>query len=257
MSRRAKTPGAVWSCTPQVSEQEIPAHPGTAHPAVNAHTVHIPVELSAAVRALFGDRSALAQRFTEELAGSAVERGLIGPREVPRLWERHVLNCAAIAEMVPIGSSVADVGSGAGLPGLVLAIARPDLRVTLIEPLQRRVIWLEEVIDLLGLRDAVTVVRARAEECVHRGFDVVTARAVASLEVLAGWCLPLVAEGGLMIAVKGQSAGAELESATSALGKLNAREWAVGQCGIGVLPVPTTVVWVRAGKAPTVRRRRR
>ncbi len=224
---------------------------------MDAHGVDIPAELSAAVSTLFGDRSALAQRFAEELASSAVERGLIGPREVPRLWDRHVLNCAAIAEMVPMGSSVADVGSGAGLPGLVLAIARPDLQLTLIEPLQRRVAWLDEVVDRLGLRDAVTVVRSRAEECVQRDFDVVTARAVASLEVLAGWCLPLVADGGLMIALKGQSAGAELESATPTLRRLSAREWAVGQCGTGVLPVPTTVVWVRAGKAPVVRRRRR
>jgi 16S rRNA (guanine527-N7)-methyltransferase len=181
---------------------------------------------------------------------------LIGPREVPRLWERHLLNCAAAAELVPEGRAVGDVGSGAGLPGLVLAIVRPDLRITLIEPLQRRVTWLCEVVDRLGLRDSVTVLRSRAEDSSQRDFDVVTARAVAPLDVLAGWCLPLVRSGGVMLALKGQSAADELARAEPTLRRLGAREWEVCRCGEGVLAVPTTVIKVRAGTRRVGRRRR-
>jgi 16S rRNA (guanine527-N7)-methyltransferase len=209
-----------------------------------------------AVTALFGDQIGLASAFVQELAGSAVERGLIGPREVPRLWERHLLNCAAVAELVPEGRSVGDVGSGAGLPGLVLAIARPDLRITLIEPLQRRVTWLCDVVERLALRDSVTVLRTRAEDSPQRDFDVVTARAVAPLDVLAGWCLPLVRSGGVMLALKGQSAADELTRAEPTLRRLGARGWEVCRCGEGVLTVPTTVIKVRAGTRPVGRRRR-
>ena len=118
--------------------------------------------------------------------------GLIGPREAPRIWERHLLNCAAVAELIPEGATVVDVGSGAGLPGMVLAVARPDLTVTLVEPLARRTAFLTEAVASLGL-EQTTVVRARAEECVGKlpAADVVTARAVAPLDRLAGWCLPL------------------------------------------------------------------
>ena len=141
-------------------------------------------------------------------------RGLIGPREAPRLWDRHLLNCAVLGEVVPRGVAVADVGSGAGLPGLVLAIARPDLRVTLVEPLLRRTRFLDEVVDLLGLQAQVEVLRGRAEELADgRTFDVVTARAVAPLERLARWCLPLVAPGGELVAMKGASAPAEVVEA--------------------------------------------
>ena len=115
-----------------------------------------------AAESIFGDRLDLAKRYVEHLATSGTERGLIGPREVPRLWSRHVLNCAVIESQIAHGSHVADVGSGAGLPGLCLAIARPDLELTLIEPLERRVIWLQEVVDDLGLEN-VTVMRTRAE----------------------------------------------------------------------------------------------
>jgi len=131
-------------------------------------------ELLAAEK-IFGDRLDLAKRYVEHLATSGTERGLIGPREIPRLWSRHVLNCAVIESEIPQGSRVADVGSGAGLPGLCLAIARPDLELTLIEPLERRVIWLQEVVDDLGLTN-VTVMRTRAELAVGMvDADVVTA----------------------------------------------------------------------------------
>ncbi|MFN0282661.1 MAG: 16S rRNA (guanine(527)-N(7))-methyltransferase RsmG [Kineosporiaceae bacterium] len=201
-----------------------------------------------AVVALFGDRLPLAERFAEHLATSAVLRGLIGPREVPRLWDRHLLNCAAVAELLAPGVRCVDVGSGAGLPGAVLAISRPDVEVILVEPLQRRVAWLEEVVADLGLGN-VTVVRARAEE-LHRdgpAFDIAVARAVAPLDRLVGWCLPLVVPGGRLLALKGRSAGAELEASVGVLRGLGARSWEVVECGAEVLAEPTTVVVVEAG----------
>ncbi len=152
------------------------------------------------------------------LASVGTERGLIGPREVPRLWDRHIRNCAAAAPAFPQGSRVADVGSGAGLPGLVLALARPDLRVTLIEPLLRRTTFLTEAVAALGLT-TVEVVRGRAEEQdgMFGMFDVVTSRAVAPLEKLLRWCLPLCRPGGLVLALKGSSAAAELAAVEAQL----------------------------------------
>ena len=160
------------------------------------------------------------------LADAGTVRGLIGPREVPRLWERHVLNSAVIEELVPHRARVADIGSGAGLPGLVLAIRRPDLSVTLIEPLLRRTTFLDEVITDLGL-DNVMVIRGRAEDPTVLGtlggsFDVVTSRAVAPLQRLAQWSLPLVRAGGLFLPMKGSSATDELVQARSALTGLGA-----------------------------------
>ena len=141
---------------------------------------------------IFGDRLPLAERYVEHLATSGIERGLIGPREVPRLWERHVLNCAVVEEFIEDGARVADVGSGAGLPGLCLAIARPDLQLTLIEPLERRVIWLTEVVDDLGL-DNVDILRSRAEQAVGQvDADYVTARAVSALVGLLDITLPIL-----------------------------------------------------------------
>lgn len=180
------------------------------------------------------------QRYVEFLATAGVERGLIGPREVPRLWERHILNSAAVLPRIAEGASVADVGAGAGLPGLVWAIARPDLTVTLIEPLLRRTIFLEEMTEELGLNN-VRVLRGRAEE-VHEEFDVVTARAVAGLEKLARWCMPLVRQGGVLLALKGQSAQHEVDSATTTLTRLGATTIVVNT--YGDLEVPTTVVEV-------------
>jgi 16S rRNA (guanine527-N7)-methyltransferase len=167
----------------------------------------------AARRAFSSDRLALAERFVDLLATAGVERGLIGPREAPRLWERHVLNCLAIGSEIPRESTVADLGSGAGLPGLVLAVGRPDLEVTVVEPLERRTVFLAEVVDELGL-DRVRVVRARAEE-LHGGevYDVVTARALAPLSRLLGWAMPLVAPSGVLLAMKGKTAVEEIEAA--------------------------------------------
>jgi 16S rRNA (guanine527-N7)-methyltransferase len=189
---------------------------------------------------VFGDRLPLAERYVDLLASAGVERGLIGPREVPRLWERHVLNCAVVVPRVPMEASVADVGSGAGLPGLVWAIARPDLTVTLIEPLLRRTVFLEEAVEALEL-DRVRVLRARAEDVDER-FDVVTARAVAPLEKLAGWCLPLVRPGGVLLALKGRTAEEEVASSRVALHKMGATDIVVSSHGD--LQVPTTVVEV-------------
>lgn len=163
---------------------------------------------------VFGSRLPLAQKYHDSLATDGSTRGFIGPREVPRLWERHLINCAVVAEVMPQNATLIDVGSGAGLPGIPLAIARPDLKITLIEPLLKRSTYLNEVVDLLGL-DNVTVIRGRAEEGpvkkAVQGADIVTSRAVAPLGKLAKWSLPLVRKGGEMIALKGSSVHEELE----------------------------------------------
>lgn len=207
---------------------------------------------------VFGPRLQVAYRYAELLAAAGVQRGLIGPREADRLWERHLLNCAVVGELIPPAATVLDVGSGAGLPGVPLALARPDLSLTLLEPMARRIGFLEEVVAELGLEN-VTVVRGRAEDVGVRrslaGAQVVIARAVARLDRLAGWCLPLLDAGGQLLAVKGESARAELEQAQAALRAAGARHAEVASCGVGLLPIPTTVVRVTAG--PTPRRRAR
>jgi 16S rRNA (guanine527-N7)-methyltransferase len=178
------------------------------------------------------------------LATDGVIRGLIGPREAPRLWERHLINCAVLAEVVPEGASVCDVGSGAGLPGLVLAIARPDLALTLVEPLLRRATYLTEVSEQLDLAN-VTVVRARADE-LHgtRTFDTVTSRAVAPLERLLGWSMPLVAPHGRMVAMKGSSVADEIAAAAGVLAQLGCTEPVVLELGSGVISPQTFAVQV-------------
>lgn len=200
---------------------------------------------------VFGDRLPVAQRYVEHLVTSGVERGLVGPREAPRVWERHVLNCAVVADLVPHGARLVDVGSGAGLPGIPLALARPDLRIVLVEPLARRVEWLAEVVDDLGL--AVQIERGRAEEATVRrrweGADVVTARAVAPLARLAGWTLPLLHQGGLLLAIKGVSASAEVQRDAAAVRKLGGGQPRVVQCGAGVVEPPCTVVVVERVRA--------
>lgn len=163
---------------------------------------------------VFKDRLPLAEKYHELLATDGSTRGFIGPREVPRLWDRHLINCAVIGDVMEEGATIVDIGSGAGLPGIPLAIARPDLKITLIEPLLKRSVFLQEVVDKLAL-DNVTVIRGRAEEGpVKRaaaGADIVTSRAVAPLGKLAKWSLPLVRRGGEMIAMKGESVHEELE----------------------------------------------
>ncbi len=159
----------------------------------------------------------MAVRYADLLATEGTLRGLIGPREVPRLWERHLVNCALLAAAIPEGATVCDVGSGAGLPGVVLAIRRPDLTVTLVEPLLRRTTFLGEVVEGLGLRN-VEVLRARAD-ALHgdRTFAVVTSRAVAPLGRLLEWSMPLVAADGILLAMKGSSAASEIADAQSVL----------------------------------------
>lgn len=189
---------------------------------------------------VFGDRLDLANAYHDSLATTAAERGFIGPKEVDRLWERHILNCAVIGEAFAEGLSVADVGSGAGLPGIPLAIARPDLSLTLIEPLLKRSVYLREVTQQLGL-DNVTVIRGRAEEQQRGTFDAVTSRAVAPLGKLAGWSLPLVKHGGVMVAMKGASVSDELQrdqKEITAAGGKDAEIFTVG----AALPQPTTLI---------------
>jgi len=214
------------------------------------------VEITAAEREaaekIFGERLALAERYVEHLATSGTERGLIGPREIPRLWSRHVLNCAVIESEIAQGSHVADVGSGAGLPGLCLAIARPDLELTLIEPLERRVIWLQEVVDDLGL-DNVTVMRTRAELAVGLvKADVVTARAVSALSNLAGLTIPLLDGEGEVVAIKGRSAAEEIDKAAKAIRKLGGVQTSVVTVGQDLLEEPTTVVRIVVKKSQKI-----
>jgi 16S rRNA (guanine527-N7)-methyltransferase len=211
-----------------------------------------PTELSrapAAAAVIFGARLGAVVEYAGLLATDGVTRGLIGPREVPRLWERHLLNSAVVAELIAPGARVTDVGSGAGLPGIPLALARPDLDISLLEPLQRRVVFLEEVVAALAL-ERVQIVRGRAEESSDGpGVDVVTARAVAPLSRLAAWCLPLLRPGGSLIALKGGRARAELDAAVGELRSLGAVEWVVELCGQGLVDPPTTVVRVVRGEA--------
>jgi 16S rRNA (guanine527-N7)-methyltransferase len=176
-----------------------------------------PLHEAIAVQSFFGDRFPAVRAFAELLAVEGERRGLLGPREYDRLWERHIMNSAAIVPHLPAGS-LADVGSGAGLPGLIVASMEPDRPVTLIEPMERRTVWLRDSIAALGLEN-VRVVRARAEE-VGEQFDVVTARAVAALDKLVKWCSPLLADGGSMVLLKGRSAADEIDRARFALRKV-------------------------------------
>lgn len=195
---------------------------------------------------VFGDALPAAQRFAELLAATGVERGLIGPREVDRLWDRHLLNSAVVGERIPERARVVDLGSGAGLPGIPLILARPDLDVTLLEPMARRVAWLEEIVDALEL--SATVVRGRAEEPSIRrrlaGADVVTARAVAPLDRLWGWSAPLLRAGGRLVALKGESADAEVARDGATVARAGGGHLTVDRCGVGVLDVPTTIIEV-------------
>jgi 16S rRNA (guanine527-N7)-methyltransferase len=199
---------------------------------------------------VFGERLALAERFTAILADTGVSHGLIGPREVPRLWERHVLNCAVIHPAVAAGQMVIDVGSGAGLPGLALAIARPDLDLHLVEPMLRRTNWLSRAVEELALTN-VTVHRGRAEQFWGvLSAPVVTARAVARLSDLAGWCLPLLRPGGSLLALKGSRAAAELEADRALLRRLGSVEEVIENFGRGVVDPETTVLRVVLGDRP-------
>jgi 16S rRNA (guanine527-N7)-methyltransferase len=213
-------------------------------------TADVSRETSAAIDAVFGPGREAAEAYVAWLADQGVLRGLIGPREAPRLWERHLLNCAVVAELIPADAAVRDIGSGAGLPGIAIALARPDLRIELVEPLLRRADFLSETVERLDL-GRVTVTRARAEDLRSApSVQVVTARAVAPLLRLVDWCLPLVRPGGSLVALKGSRVRDELAEAADQLPALGARSWRISQHGAGLLAQPTTVVTVERGTDP-------
>lgn len=222
------------------------------------HVEQDEADLLANAQRIFGDRFEIAERYHRSLSTDGVERGLIGPREVSRLWERHILNCAVLGELIQEDEAVVDVGSGAGLPGIPLAIARPDLKITLVEPLLRRTVYLAEFVEANNL-DNVLVVRGRAEQPSvlqeAGGADVVTSRAVAPLAKLAKWSLPLIHEGGRMLALKGASAQEEIDRDRDELARLGAGNLEVLECGHDVLPVPTLVV--KAERMARLSRRRK
>lgn len=194
---------------------------------------------------LFGVQYPLISRYVDILASTGVEWGLIGPREVDRLWERHILNSVALADLIPQGSRVVDVGSGAGLPGIPLAILRPDLEMTLLEPLLRRFSFLTHTVEGLGITHAVRVVRARAEQ--HRSsYDVVLARAVAPLDRLIAWCDPLRSPAGAILALKGRSAEDEVRGAGSLLSQRGLAA-SVLSVRASATSDPTTVVRIAQG----------
>jgi 16S rRNA (guanine527-N7)-methyltransferase len=225
----------------------------------------VPGAAPAAAAEIFGPRLDIAQRYAVLLGTSGVERGLVGPRELDRLWDRHLMNSAAVAELLEHGERVVDIGSGAGLPGIPLAIARPDLEVALLEPLLRRSEFLKEVVAELGL--SVEVVRGRAEESwVRERFgerDVAVSRAVAALDKLTKWSMPLLRPGGRMIAIKGERAPAEVEEHRRGMAALYAVDARVVTCGASYLHPPATVVVAqrarrsRRGSAPRADRRKR
>lgn len=197
----------------------------------------------------YPDSAAGLEKFVEILRTDGLTRGLIGPREVDRLWSRHIANSAVVEELVPQGVSMIDVGSGAGLPGIPIALIRPDISVVLLEPLLRRSTFLTEAVEKLGLGDRVTVVRGRAEEITMEA-QVVTARAVAPMDRLAGWTLPLVALGGILLAIKGENADAELQDAQATLERLGGGSAQVITVGAGLVEPPTTVVRIIKMKLP-------
>lgn len=224
------------------------------------HVKHTAPDAPAAAAAVFGDRLALARQYADLLAGPGVEWGLIGPREVDRLWDRHILNSAAVAELIEPSARVVDIGSGAGLPGIPLAIARPDLALTLVEPMLRRTDFLSEAVQTLGL--TASVIRGRAEDPTVRttlgGADVVVSRAVADLEKLTRWSLPLLRPGGRMLALKGERAEAEVAERRQSMTRLGVAGIEVVRCGASYLDPPTTVVAaVRGERTPPARRRPR
>jgi 16S rRNA (guanine527-N7)-methyltransferase len=195
---------------------------------------------------LFGDRIEVARAFTADLAQYGEPLGLIGPLEVERLWSRHVVNCALVAPLLHPGR-VGDVGSGAGLPGLVLAIARPDVELVLIEPMERRTDWLSAEADRLGLSN-VTVLRGRAED-IHPDplLDQVTARAVSALSKLVPLCAPLLKPGGELLFMKGARVDEEITAAEKAFRKARVREPEVLVLGEGIVPEVTRVFRARVG----------
>lgn len=235
----------------RAADAEAAAHAHGDEPALSgAQEAHGPAqeppELTAAERraaeVLFGERLPLAERYVEHLCGTGIEHGLLGPREVPRMWSRHVLNCAVLGPELPAGGTVADVGSGAGLPGIALALARPDVDFQLIEPMERRVQWMDTVVKDLGL-DNVELIRARAEEVTDEVMaDVVTARAVSALKKLIPLTVPLLADDGELLLLKGRSVDQEITAARKLFSKHRLGRPVVEQLGEGLLEETTTVL---------------
>ena len=204
---------------------------------------HFEAEPEAAA-AIFGSQIKLARAYAQKLANDSDELGLLGPRELDKIWSRHILNSAVVAELVGPRELVADVGSGAGLPGIPMAIAAPDTDFVLIEPMDRRASWLQEVVDELDLEN-VEVVRARAEEVEGGQFEVVTARAVAALDKLLRLCVPLLKPGGRVIALKGSKAPEEILEAKKLEKKFKIASFEIVVCGEKFLAEPTSVVETR------------
>jgi 16S rRNA (guanine527-N7)-methyltransferase len=212
------------------------------------HVKHVEApEAPRAAEAVFGSGMDRAERYAAILAGAGVERGLLGPREADRVWDRHLLNSAAIAELLDGDERIADIGSGAGLPGIPLALARPNLRLTLIEPTLRRSEFLREVIDDLDLE--IEIVRGRAEDRSVREqvgeMDAVVSRAVASLDKLTKWSAPLLRPDGRMVAVKGERAEEEIQQHRRVMAALGAVDVRVMRCGADYLDPPATAVVAR------------
>jgi 16S rRNA (guanine527-N7)-methyltransferase len=204
---------------------------------------------------IFGPRLDLARHYAELLAGTGVEWGILGPHEIGRIWERHLLNCGVVAELVEPGERLTDIGSGAGLPGLPILIAQPELRVVLVESLLRRTEFLRMAVTELGLD--VEVVRGRAEDEAVRqsagGCDVVVSRAVAALDKLTRWSMPLLRPGGRMLAIKGERAPDEVREHRRVMTALGAADARVVECGVKYLSPPATVVVASRGKPTPVR----
>lgn len=200
------------------------------------HVEHEP----AAAAQIFGPNIDKARAYTAALVADGETLGLLGPREYPRIWTRHVLNSAVVAELVPAGVTVADVGSGAGLPGIPMALVQPEAHFTLIEPMERRSDWLKEQVEKLGLTN-VSVLRARAEE-VGEVFDVVTARAVKALPQLLQMCVPMTRHGGQIIALKGEKAQLEIDDSKRLMKKLDISSFDIVFTGEQFLDEPTRVV---------------
>lgn len=228
-------------------------HDCPSQPNEPAQSVDAPVSAAE----IFGPRLGVAVRYAEILATDGVERGLLGPREVSRIWERHILNSAVVEELLAPESRVVDVGSGAGLPGIPLAIARPDLHIVLLEPLLRRSAFLREVVD--ELKVPAEVVRGRAEELAVRqrlgGTDAVVSRAVAGLDKLTKWSMPLLRQHGLMIAIKGERAPDEVQEHRRVMSASGAVDVRVVTCGVKYLEHPATAVVARRGVLPQRNRR--